>query len=170
MEQTGYSLVSADNIELQKFNSLPNFIKLTNGDDVYGATGGTTFSDGSRLIPVMRDDNPPGKWYKRLREDRQVYPDQVVVTVVYSDEPDIADERAHMIVTPFQGRMALIDAGLMAQVQAAVDAADEKTKTAWEYAVEWKRMSPMIEALSSALGMSETQVDDLFRAAQSITA
>jgi hypothetical protein len=72
--------------------------------------------------------------------------------------------------TPFQGRMALADANLLTQAQAAVDAADEKTKVAWEYALEWDRMSPMIAALAAVLSLSDTQVDDLFRAAAIIEA
>jgi hypothetical protein len=72
--------------------------------------------------------------------------------------------------TPFQGRMALADANLLAQAQAAVDAGDEKTKVAWEYALEWRRNSPMIAALAAVLSLSDTQVDDLFRAAALIEA
>jgi hypothetical protein len=72
--------------------------------------------------------------------------------------------------TPFQGRIALSDANLLANAEAAVNAADEKTKTAWEYALVWQRSSPMIAALGSALGMTDEQIDDLFKAAQQITA
>lgn len=72
--------------------------------------------------------------------------------------------------TPFQGRMALIEAGLMASAQSAIDNADEKTKTAWEYALTWQRQSPMITALGAALGLTNAQIDDLFRAAQEINA
>lgn len=72
--------------------------------------------------------------------------------------------------TPFQGRMALSDANLLTQAQSAVDAADEKTKVAWEYALDWNRTSPMIAALATTLGLSDSQVDDLFRAAVQIEA
>jgi len=72
--------------------------------------------------------------------------------------------------TPFQGRVALSDAGLLANVETAIAAADEKTKVAWEYALEWKRNSPMITSLSTALNMADTQVDDLFKAASQIVA
>jgi hypothetical protein len=72
--------------------------------------------------------------------------------------------------TPFQGRMALVDAGLLGQAQALVDAGDEKTKVAWEYALEWNRLSPMVESLGAALGLSDTQIDELIRTAQSVQA
>jgi hypothetical protein len=65
--------------------------------------------------------------------------------------------------------MALSDAGLLTQAQALVDAGDEKTKTAWEYALEWRRVSPMIAQLGAALNLTDVQIDDLFKEAQSIT-
>ena len=78
--------------------------------------------------------------------------------------------RQSATVTPFQGRVALSDAGLLANVETAIAAADEKTKVAWEYALEWKRNSPMITSLATALNMADAQVDDLFKAASQIVA
>ena len=78
--------------------------------------------------------------------------------------------RSSASCTPFQGRVALSDAGLLANVETAIAAADEKTKVAWEYALEWKRNSPMITSLATALNMADTQVDDLFKAASQIVA
>ena len=170
MEQIGYSLVSADNIELKLFSDLPNPVRVSNGDVVYGADAGATFSDGTRLLPVMRDDNPPGEWYQKLRDVREVQSDQVLVTIIYADQPDFNAMRATMTVTPFQGRVALADANLLSQVQTAISAADQKTQLAWEYATEWRRNSPMIVTLAGALNLSDTQVDDLFRAAAQVTA
>ena len=78
--------------------------------------------------------------------------------------------RQEMVCTPFQGRMALSDAGLLSAVETAIAAADEKTKVAWEYALEWRRSSPMIAALSTALNMTDAEIDDLFKAASQIVA
>lgn len=77
----------------------------------------------------------------------------------------LAQWRSTASCTPFQGRMALADADLLTQVETAINAADQKTKTAWEYALEWKRTSPLIATLAAALNLSDTEVDDLFRAA-----
>lgn len=171
MQLTGYSLVR-DGVELQTFSAMPNPIKLENGDDVFGASSGETFSDGSRLLPVMRDDNPPGPWHKRLREERQVETDQVVVTVVYSDEPDLDAQRAQMSVTPFQAKAALFNAGLLDDVETLIAAAETSTltKLAWANAVEWRRTSPMLSELSASLNMTDEQLDALFIAAAAITA
>ena len=78
--------------------------------------------------------------------------------------------RQSAVVTPFQGRMALADAELLSNVEAAVAAADAKTQVAWEYALEWKRMSPMIVTLGAALNLTDAEIDDLFKAASQIVA
>lgn len=72
--------------------------------------------------------------------------------------------------TPFQGRMALSHAGLLSNVEALIadTATDEATKIAWEYALEWRRMSPMIASLATALNLSDEQVDNLFKDANKI--
>lgn len=102
-----------------------------------------------------------GKWYTKY------------IAVDYTPE-EIAQRleqwRQSTSCTPFQGRMALADAGLLAQAQAAVDASDEKTKVAWEYALVWNRTSPMIEALGAALSLTDVQIDNLFKEAQKIQA
>jgi hypothetical protein len=64
----------------------------------------------------------------------------------------------------------LSDAELLTAAQTAVDAAGGITSLAWEYAIEWKRTSPMIAALSAVLELTDEQVDDLFRAAMEIEA
>lgn len=74
--------------------------------------------------------------------------------------------------TPFQGKAALFQAGLLDDVEALIADAetDTLTKLAWANAVEWKRVSPMITSLATSLEMTDAQVDDLFRAAAQISA
>lgn len=89
-------------------------------------------------------------------------------------QKEIADKielwRNAAVCSPFQGRMALSKAGLLSQAQTLIDAGDEKTKTAWEYALEWRRVSPMISTLGAALNLSDEQIDDLFKEAAQISA
>lgn len=65
-------------------------------------------------------------------------------------------------VTPRQARLALFGAGLLEQVEAAVDAAGGQTKITWEYATEINRNDPLIQTLGFALGLSDKQIDALF--------
>ena len=73
-------------------------------------------------------------------------------------------------VTAFQARAALLAAGLLDDVEAAVAAADRLTQTAWEYALAFERTSPTIAALAAAIGLTDQQLDDLFRVAATISA
>lgn len=73
-------------------------------------------------------------------------------------------------VSAFQARAALFAAGLLDDVEAAVAAADRLTRIAWESAQAFERGSPTIATLAAALGLSDEQLDDLFRAAAEIRA
>lgn len=73
-------------------------------------------------------------------------------------------------VTRFQALAAMHNAGLLAAVETAVAVADPFTQIAWNNATGFLRASPTIAALQAAVGLSEAQVDDLFRAAAQITA
>lgn len=85
---------------------------------------------------------------------------------------DLINFRFSLACSPFQGRMALSNANYLNQVEAIINDPNtpKETKIAWEYAIEWKRMSPMIVNLASTLGMTDEEVDQLFRDAQQITA
>jgi hypothetical protein len=71
-------------------------------------------------------------------------------------------------VTPRQARLALLAAGLLDQVQAAVDAAGGATKITWEYATVIDRNDPMITGIGQALGLTPAQIDNLFANAISL--
>lgn len=62
-------------------------------------------------------------------------------------------------------RYVLNAQGLRATVEAAVAAADQNTKDAWEFEVNVRRDHPLIAAFSAALGLTSEQVDAIFRAA-----
>jgi hypothetical protein len=73
-------------------------------------------------------------------------------------------------VTMRQARLALLQANLLDQVEQALNSIpDETQKRAslieWEYAAEVQRNSPLTNSLSAALGLTEIQTDELFRAA-----
>jgi hypothetical protein len=78
--------------------------------------------------------------------------------------------RAQAKVSRFQAFAALDAAGLLASATALVTAQGGVAKLAWDNAIEFRRNSPTINALAGALGLSATQLDDLFIAAAVIEA
>lgn len=75
-------------------------------------------------------------------------------------------------VTAFQAKAALLQCGLLDSVEAQMNAANTEafTRLAWYTAQEFKRDSPTVAAMIPALGITETQLDDLFKFASTITA
>lgn len=72
-------------------------------------------------------------------------------------------------VTMRQARLALLGAGLLDDVEAAINALPSPQKEAaeieFEYAQEVHRNHGLVPAMAQALGMTEAQIDDLFFAA-----
>lgn len=70
-------------------------------------------------------------------------------------------------VTMRQGRLALLAAGLLSTVEAVIAAMPEPAKTAalieWEYSSTLRRDHALVLALQPALGLTDEEVDDLFR-------
>lgn len=75
-------------------------------------------------------------------------------------------------VTMRQARLVMHSAGLLGPVLAAIAAMPEPAKTAatieWEYSNELQRDHALVTALGAALGLTSSQVDDLFRAAAAL--
>lgn len=68
-----------------------------------------------------------------------------------------------------QARLALLGAGLLSQVDAAIASLPSPQKEAatieWEYAQEVQRYHGLVPAMAQALGMADAQIDNLFFAA-----
>jgi len=75
-------------------------------------------------------------------------------------------------VTMRQARLALLGAGLLSGVDAAIASLPSPTKEAasieWEYAAVVQRSSGLVPAMATALGMTEAQIDALFVAAAAL--
>jgi len=84
----------------------------------------------------------------------------------------IEQQRETMVVSRFQAKAALSNAGLLATVQALMDdpSTPEVYRLAWQDALEFRRLSPTLTAMNAALGLTDEQLDDLFVAAANITA
>ncbi len=71
-------------------------------------------------------------------------------------------------VTMRQARLALLGAGLLDAVSAAVASAGQAAQIEWEYAAVVERNYGLIPAMAAALGMKDEQVDALFVAAAAL--
>lgn len=71
-------------------------------------------------------------------------------------------------VTPRQFRLALNATGMRQSIEDYVALGTKDRKDAWEYATEIERNSPIIAAGAIQLGLTETQIDDLFTLAATL--
>lgn len=71
-----------------------------------------------------------------------------------------------------QARLALLGAGKLAAVEAAIEALPEPQKTAakitWEYSQEVQRSNGLVPSMAAALGLTDAQIDALFVAAKAL--
>lgn len=71
-------------------------------------------------------------------------------------------------VTRMQAKIALKRAGLLPTIEQVVAAADEETQMMWAEALHFRRTSPLLNQLATAIGMSSQDMDDLFALAKTI--
>lgn len=99
----------------------------------------------------------------------QALMDEVAATYV---PPPPVPPQVPQAVTMRQARLALLGAGLLSQVDAAIASLPgpqkESAQIEWEYAAVVQRNSGLVPAMAQALGMTEAQIDDLFIAAEAL--
>jgi len=75
-------------------------------------------------------------------------------------------------VTMRQARLALLQQGLLSQIDTVIDSLPEPDKSAarveWDHSSAVDRAKPFVVMLAPALGLSDTQLDDLFRYAATL--
>lgn len=71
-------------------------------------------------------------------------------------------------ITPRQTRLLLLQQNKLAEVEAMIAQQDEATKIAWNYASEFMRHDPLLNALAANLGLTEQQIDEFFIAASAL--
>lgn len=83
--------------------------------------------------------------------------------------PLVVDPRpVPVAVSPLQWRKALRVLGLKPAIDAFIAAADDETREAYEYAVEYRRDDPTLNTAAELLGKSSAELDDLFRYASAL--
>ena len=87
----------------------------------------------------------------------------------YRVEDGVLVEVVPQVVSRRQAKQALLQAGLLDDVDAAIAAgSDRSAQIDWADAQEFSRDWPALIALQPALGLTDAQIDDLFRLAATL--
>ena len=96
--------------------------------------------------------------------DCHAYDQETQAVVVY--DPGLEPESVPTEVTMRQARLALLAAGKLAGVEAAIASMPEPQRTAasieWEYSSALQRSNPFVAQLGAALGLDSAGIDALF--------
>jgi len=120
------------------------------------------------------------KFYKLEKEYGILIDGQVITTersieyitreaYILATGEDLPLEEIPFSITPAQGRMVLLQMGLLAAVKEAVEySGDEALTIFWEYALSWDRDNIHIAVMAGMLEMTEDQTDTFFIEAKKI--
>lgn len=86
-------------------------------------------------------------------------------TQTVTEHPVATAEQVPVSISPRQARLILLQNNLLAQVENIVASAPESIRIEWEYAIDIRRDSPLVESFASQLGLTKEQLDNMFRAA-----
>jgi hypothetical protein len=129
-----------------------------------GATGLEQFN----LYPITGNEPSYDRDTQRLSGPRYEF-DGAAIQRVYTVEDLTAEEIRQrdvpQVVTIRQAKLALLQADLLDNIEAAMTQADRATQIEWEYATEFKRDWPALITMQPLLGLTDEQVDDLFKLA-----
>lgn len=120
------------------------------------------FSDGSKRVIVDGVESAVDD-----AELSDAERDQVASVNYVAPEIKVPDS-----VTRFQARAALLEAGLLPQVESlmAAPTVSPIARLAWLEAQEFKRTSPTVAGMAAVLGLTDAEIDQLFIVAQGIEA
>lgn len=77
-------------------------------------------------------------------------------------EPATVISKVYQPLTKWQVRKVLNAAGLREQVEAAIAGGSQDFKDAWECAGHYERDNALLNGMAQSLGMTSSQLDDLF--------
>ena len=86
----------------------------------------------------------------------------------WSGKEWIAYKYVPSIVSMRQARLALLQAGLLSTVNAAISAGGDADKIEWEYAADVDRNSPLVHNMKAGLNLTDADLDSLFTLASSL--
>lgn len=122
--------------------------------------------------PVFREEIPAYDFFtEKVEEVTQETETEITISYVKVPLTEteiqeiISEWRLYISATMRQARLALKQQGLLATVQSNIDALPEDSQIEWEYAGSVERNSPLVQSLGAALGLSDEDLDNLFKLA-----
>jgi len=82
--------------------------------------------------------------------------------------PPVAHPPVPPVIPAWKGKAALREAGLLKSVEAAIAATGGRVQDAWTGASEWERTSDFLLSLAAGLGLTDDQIDAMFRDADAM--
>ena len=130
----------------------------------YDVTGvGSVLSHEGGVYTVLADN---GRVYGYASQSGSPSTEKAAAEIAYAmANPPPFPNPVPEVVRSAALRYVLNARNLRSAVEAAVAAADQNAKDAWEFEVNIRRDHPLVAGFASALGFSGDQVDDIFRAA-----
>lgn len=129
---------------------------------------------------IEKPDDPTGKGWRWVEYTTLIpapppdYSDATHETIHSSAPPYVTYRRRPppAVVTMRQARLALLQSGLLTKVNTAIanmpGAAGDAARIEWEFSSTVERNRPLVQSLSSVLGLTESQLDDLYRLAAAL--
>jgi hypothetical protein len=145
-------------------------------EKIAAAPDSLTLSNGTLTVstPLPRVENPRPSYDpfteklepNVVQTDTQIVTDWVIVPLTATEQEDyLTGWRQGVFCTMRQARLALSQQGLLATVQSNIEALPEESQIEWEYAGSVERSSPLVQSLGAALGLSDEDLDNLFKLA-----
>lgn len=109
------------------------------------------------VFPVARTSPPSITIYQRVVEV-----DPILRDGKWTQQWSIEAAEVPQIITPRQCRLLLLHQGQLASVNAMIAKQDEATRITWEYAIEFHRDDPLLNALAASMGWTDAELDAFF--------
>lgn len=123
-------------------------------------------------MPYFKTPNNLVAWLDANQPESLLPDGSIPITQEQADALRMPEPFIPSSVTMRQARLALLGAGLLAGVDAAIAALPSPTKEAaaieWEYALTVERNSALVATLAGALNLGASALDDLFTAASAL--
>ena len=121
-------------------------------------------------IPFTASEDDPEEHGRSIYQTILDSGEQIAPYEPPSPEEILARERATMVVTRRQAKQQLVIKGVYDQIQPAIDAIEDATQRAlvqiyFNDADTWERLNDDLITLGHAVGLSDEQMDELFRKA-----